>query len=67
MMNKGILIAGFCLGFSIVCLIWSCLWIVMAKDLCEKVSILEQEIIDYKWQLEQVDQMICSNEVINER
>ena len=62
MKYRDIAIVGFCIGLSIVCVAWGVLWMIMAKDLSEKVDILEQEIIDYKWQLEQVDQMICIGE-----
>lgn len=36
--------------FSIV---WGTMWLVMAKDLGEKVGFLEQDIIEYRWQLEE--------------
>lgn len=62
MKNKHVAIVGFSIGFSIVCLIWGVLWMIMAKDLSEKVDILEQEIVNYQWQLEQVDKMICIGE-----
>lgn len=62
MKNIDVAIVGFCISFGIACFIWGLLWMVMAKDLGKKVDILEQEIIEYKWQLEQVDRMICIGE-----
>lgn len=69
MSNKQFGVAVFSIVFGIMCFLWAVLWVVMAKDLSEKVnilegekSLLEQEIIDYKWQLEQIDQMICIKE-----
>lgn len=52
MNSKGIAIVSFCIGFSIVCFIWAVLMGVMAKDLGEKVSIQEQEIIQLRWENE---------------
>lgn len=64
--NKQFGITVFSIAFGITCLIWGVLMGVMAKDLRNSVIILKEEkgrlkqqIIDYKWQLEQVDQMIC--------
>lgn len=59
MKNRHVAVVGFCVGFSVVCFIWGVLWMVMCLDYKEQVSRLEQDLIDYKWQLEQVDQMIC--------
>ena len=61
MNTKGIIITSICIVFSVAWFIWGCLWMVMAKDLKEIVIELEQEIIDYKWQLEQVP-YICGGE-----
>lgn len=46
------------LTIGIIFVIWGVLMSVMANDLSEKVGLLEQETIEYKWQLEQV-QYIC--------
>ena len=59
MKNRYVAVVGFCVGFSVVCFIWGVLWMVMCLDYKEQVSRLEQDLIDYKWQLEQVNQMIC--------
>lgn len=59
MSTKNIIIIYFSICFGLLCMIFAVLFMVIAKDLSQKVDILEQEIIDYKWQLEQVDQMIC--------
>lgn len=62
MKNRHVAVVGFCVGFSVVCFIWGVLWMAMCLDYKEQVSRLEQDLIDYKWQLEQVDQMICIKE-----
>ena len=63
-------IVSFSLGFGVMCFIWGVLMGVMAKDLVTKVkglekekSLLEQEKIDLRWQLDQVP-YICGG--INE-
>ena len=63
MKNRHVAVVGFCVGFSVVCFIWGVLWMAMCLDYKEQVSRLEQKLLDYKWQLEQVDQMICIDEV----
>lgn len=63
MKNKEVAIVGFSIGFGVMCFIWGLLWMMMCLDYKEQVGRLEQELIDYKWQLEQVDQMICIKEV----
>ena len=70
MNNKQYAITVFSIIIAVICFLSSLFWIVMAKDLSEKVNILEQEksrlkdqIIELEWQLEQVDQMICIKEV----
>ena len=62
MKNRHVAVVGFCVGFSVVCFIWGVLWMAMCLDYKEQVSRLEQDLIDYKWKLEQVDQMICIKE-----
>ncbi|MBQ8206775.1 MAG: hypothetical protein IJZ77_04865 [Bacilli bacterium] len=62
MKNRHVAVVVFCVGFSVVCFIWGVLWMAMCLDYKEQVSRLEQDLIDYKWQLEQVDQMICIKE-----
>lgn len=59
---KNVIVIGVSVVLVIFSFIWGVLWMVMAKDLGEKVDMLEQEIIYYKWELEQVDQMICIGE-----
>ena len=61
MKNRDIAIIGFCLGFGVMCFIWGVLWMMMCLDYKEQVSRLEQDLIDYKWQLEQVP-YICKGE-----
>lgn len=54
-------IVSFSLGFGVMCFIWGVLWMMMCLDYKEQVSRLEQDLIDYKWQLEQVP-YICKGE-----
>ena len=49
------------LAIGIICVIWGILMSVMANDLREKTELQEQEIIQYKWELEQV-RYICERE-----
>lgn len=63
MKKVNLIVVSISLTFGTICIIWGILWMMMAIDLSEKVDILEQEIVEYKWQLEQVDQMICIKEV----
>ena len=70
MKNSYFGITVFSVLFGITCLIWAVLMSVMAKDLVTKVkglekekSLLEQEKIDLRWQLDQVP-YICGG--INE-
>lgn len=62
MKNRYVALVGFCVGFSVVCFIWGVLWMVMCLDYKDQVNKLQQELLDYKWQLEQVNQMICMEE-----
>ena len=39
------------------------MFMAIAEDLSEEVTILKQENTELKWELEQVDQMICNNEM----
>lgn len=50
------------ISFGITCLIGAVVFMTIAKDLSKKVDALEKEIIQYKWELEQVEQMICIKE-----
>lgn len=59
MKNRHVAVVGFCVGFSVVCFIWGVLWMVMAKDLKEQLIELEAEVIQLRWENEQIDQMIC--------
>lgn len=52
-------IVSFSLGFGVMCFIWGVLWMVMAKDLKKQVIDLENEVIQLRWENEQIDQMIC--------
>lgn len=54
-----------CIGIitSIILLIYLLMFMAIANDLSEEVTILKQENTELKWQLEQVDQMICNNEM----
>lgn len=68
MSNKQFAVTVFSIIFGIICFAWAVLMGVMAKDLVKKLnileeekSLLEQDIIDYKWQLEQVP-YICKGE-----
>jgi hypothetical protein len=63
MKKVNLIVVSISFTFGTICIIWGILWMMMATDLSEKVDILEQEIVEYKWQLEQVDQMICIKEV----
>lgn len=61
MNNKyfGITVAS--IVFGITCLLITGLHIAAYKQEVRENDKLQQEIVEYKWQLEQVDQMICSN------
>ncbi|MGM9879465.1 MAG: hypothetical protein ACI31R_05540 [Bacilli bacterium] len=59
---KNIAIIGFSLGFGVMCFVWGVLWMVMCLDYKEQVSKLEQDLIDYKWQLEQVPYICMGGE-----
>ena len=70
MNNKQFAVTVFSIIFGIICFAWAVLMSVMAKDLVTKVkglekekSLLEQEKIDLRWQLDQVP-YICGG--INE-
>lgn len=62
MSNKyfGIVVAS--ISFGITCLLITGLHIAAYKQEVRENDKLQQEIVEYKWQLEQVDQMICSDE-----
>jgi hypothetical protein len=49
------------LAIGIIAFVWGVLWMMMAKDLVDKTAIQEQELIQYKWELEQVP-YICKGE-----
>lgn len=53
-----------CLGIiaSIFLLCKLIMFMAIADDLSEEVTKLKQENIELKWELDQVDQMICTNE-----
>ena len=50
-------IVSFSLGFGVMCFIWGVLWMVMAKDLKKQVIDLENEVIQLRWENEQIEQM----------
>ena len=54
-----------CIGIiaSIFLLCKLIMFMAIANDLSEEVTKLRQENIELKWELEQVDQMICNNEM----
>lgn len=59
MNTKGMIITSFSVGFGVMCFIWGLMFMVMAKDLKEQLIELEQEVIQLRWENEQIDQMIC--------
>lgn len=66
MNNKENKIIAFGLGFGLTCFVWAILFTILAKNLQNRVNILEndkgvlkQEIIDLKWHLEQVEVKVC--------
>ena len=70
MNNKQFGVVVFSIAFGVTCFIWGVLMGVIAKDLRNSViilkqekSLLEQEKNQLEWELEQVDQMICIDEV----
>lgn len=65
MSNKVVAIIGLSLGLNIMFFLSTIAFMTISKDLTKKVEILEQEIIDYKWQLEQVP-YICECDVVDE-
>lgn len=54
MNNKIVAIIGLSIGLNIIFFLAAITFMTISKDLTKKVGILEQSIIDYKWQLEQV-------------
>lgn len=56
-----------CIGIitSIILLIYLLMFMAIANDLSEEVTILKQENTELKWQLDQVDQMICNNDMLD--
>lgn len=52
--------------FLLCCLIVTIGTISMNDDLIKKITKLEYENTELKWELEQVDQMVCNNEVQND-
>lgn len=61
MKNRDVAIVCFSLGFGVMCFIWGVLWMMMCLDYKDQVGRLEQDLIDYKWQLEQLP-YICKGE-----
>ena len=54
---------GFCLSIFLLCKL--IMFMAIANDLSEEITNLKQENTELKWQLEQVDKMICSNDVLD--
>lgn len=54
MKSKDIAILSFSVGFCAICFIWGVLWMTMCLDYKKQVDKLKQDLINYKWQLEQV-------------
>ena len=52
--NKLFSLLVFIICFGFVGIIFGIYWMIMCLDYKEQVEILEQEIIDYRWQIEQV-------------
>lgn len=68
MKNKEILYFTLaCLGIitSIFLLCKLIMFMAIADDLSEEVTELKQENTELKWQLNQVDQMICNNDMLD--
>ena len=65
MNNKAISIIGLSVGLNIMLFLSTITFMTISKDLTQKIGILEQELINYKWQLEQVP-YICKCGVIDE-
>lgn len=65
MNNRIVAVIGLSLGLNIMFFLSTIAFMTISKDLTKKVEILEQEIIDYKWQLEQVP-YICECDVVDE-
>ena len=68
---RDIAIVLFSVGFGITCLCFGVLWMMIAKDLGEKVDILEQEIIELKqeaiqlrWESEQTTMYCMEDELV---
>lgn len=59
MSNKIVAVIGLSIGLNIVFFLSTIAFMTISKDLTQKIGILEQEITDYKWQLEQVP-YICN-------
>lgn len=53
MKNWQLIVTFLCIAIAVLSVIWGILWMIMAKDLGNKIGLLEQEIIEYKWQLEE--------------
>ena len=61
MKNRDIAIVMLSVGFGLMCFIWGVLFMVMAKDLGEQVTELEQEVIQLRWENEN-NYMYCEVE-----
>ena len=54
MKNWQLIVSFLCVAIAVLSVIWGILWMMIAKDLGNKIGFLEQDIIEYKWQLEEV-------------
>ena len=54
MKNWQLIVTFLCVAIAVLSIIWGILWMMIAKDLGNKIGFLEQDIIEYKWQLEEV-------------
>ena len=52
---------GFCLSIFLLCKL--IMFMAIANDLSKEVTKLKQENTELEWEVEQVDQMICNNEM----
>lgn len=58
MKDKHFILVVLSIAIAFISIISALIWMTIARDLSDKVGILEQEIMGYKWQLEQVN-YIC--------
>ena len=56
-----------CVGIitSIILFVYLMMFMAIANDLSNEVTELRQENTELRWQLEQVNQMICNNDMLD--